>query len=143
MRDPRNNAVSKKTLSKNIGGVRIQSHKCKSRYHLILQSPEGGRSEKFNYITIIMIAEDFSERDARELLGERVGDFLYDDQDHKVLTDIEDNAGDISCVNLVYKHDNDTCDVYDRVCIDIGCRFKVCGVRHYTAFLRPIPRIRH
>jgi hypothetical protein len=61
---------------------------------------------------------------------------LYDDLDHNVVTDIENNADDISCVNLVDKHNDDTCDVYDGVCIDTGCRFTVCGLRQYNAFLR-------
>jgi hypothetical protein len=40
---------------------------------------------------------------------------LYDDLDHNVVTDIENNADDISFVNLVDKQNNDTCDVYDGV----------------------------
>jgi hypothetical protein len=87
-----------------IGGVIMQCHKCKSRYHLYLKCPEGGRSEKVNYISMMMdMAEDFSERDLGELLAECV------------VTDIENNADDISCVNLVDKHTDDTCDVYDGV----------------------------
>jgi hypothetical protein len=63
---------------------------------------EGGRSEKFSYISMMMdTAEDFSECDPGELLAECIGDFLYDDLDHNVFTDIENNADDISCVNLV------------------------------------------
>jgi hypothetical protein len=54
-----------------------------------------------NYITMMDMAEDFSELDPGEQLAECVDDFLYDDLDHNVLTDIEDNADDISCVNLV------------------------------------------
>jgi hypothetical protein len=50
-----------------------------------------------------------------ERLAECIGDFLYDDLDHNVVTDIENNADDISCVNLVDKHNDDTCDVYDGV----------------------------
>jgi hypothetical protein len=42
------------------------------------------------------MAEDFSERDPVELLAECIGDFLYDDLDHNVVTDIEINADDIS-----------------------------------------------
>jgi hypothetical protein len=82
------------------------------------------------------MAEDFSERNPGELLAECIGDFLYDDLNHNVVTDIENNANDISCVNLVDKHNDDTCDVYDGVCIDTGCRFTVCGLRQYRAFLR-------
>jgi hypothetical protein len=90
------------TLNKTIGGVVMQCHKFKSRYHLFLKCPEGGRSEKINYISMMMdMAEDFSERDPGELLAECIGDFLYDDLDHNVVTDIENNAGDILCVNLV------------------------------------------
>jgi hypothetical protein len=80
--------------------------------------------------------KDISERDPRELLAECIGDFLYDDLDHNVVTGIENNADDISCVNLVDKHNDDTCDVYDGVCIDTGCRYTVCGLRQYNAFLR-------
>jgi hypothetical protein len=54
-----------------------------------------------NYITMMNMAEDFSELDPGEQLAECVDDFLYDDLDHNVLTDIEDYADDISCVNLV------------------------------------------
>jgi hypothetical protein len=82
------------------------------------------------------MAEDFSERDPGELLSECIGDFLYDDLDHSVVTGIENNADDISCVNLVDEHNDDTCDVYDGVCIDTGCRFTVRGLRQYNAFLR-------
>jgi hypothetical protein len=57
------------------------------------------------------MAEDFSERDPGELIAECIGDFLYDDLDHNVVTDIENNSDDISCVNLVDKHNDDTCDV--------------------------------
>jgi hypothetical protein len=125
------------TLNKTIGGVVIQCHKCKSRYHRFLKCPEGGRSEKVNYISMMLdMAEDFSERDPGELLAECIGDFLYDDLDHYVVTGIENNADDISCVNLVDKHNDDTCDVYDGECIDTGCRFSVCGLRQYNAFLR-------
>jgi hypothetical protein len=42
------------------------------------------------------MAEDFSERDPGELLAECIGDFLYDHLDHNVVTDIENNADDIS-----------------------------------------------
>jgi hypothetical protein len=56
--------------------------------------------------------------------------------DHNVVTKVENNADDISCVNLVDKHNDDTCDVHDGVCIDTGCRFTVCGLRQYNAFLR-------
>jgi hypothetical protein len=55
--------------------------------------------------------EDFSERGPGELFAECIGDFLYDDLDHNV----ENNADDISYVNLVDKHNDDTCDVYDGV----------------------------
>jgi hypothetical protein len=48
----------------------------------------------------------------------------------------KNNADDISCVNLVDKHNYDTCDVCDGVCIDNGCRFTVCGLRQHNAFLR-------
>jgi hypothetical protein len=82
------------------------------------------------------MAKDFSERDPGELLAECIGDFLYDDLDHNVVADIENNADDISCVNLVEKHNDDTCDVHDGVLIDTGCRFTVCGLRQYNAFLR-------
>jgi hypothetical protein len=61
---------------------------------------------------------------------------LNDDLDHSVVTDIESNADDISRLNLVDKHNDDTCDVYDGVCIDTGYRFTVCGLRQYNAFLR-------
>jgi hypothetical protein len=44
-----------------------------------------------------------------------IGDFLYDDLDHNVVTDTKNNADDISCVNLVDKHNDDTCDVYDTI----------------------------
>jgi hypothetical protein len=74
------------------------------------------------------MAEDFSERDPGELIAECIGDFLYDDLDHNVDTDIENNADNISCVNLVDKHNDDTCDVCDDVCIDTKCRFTVCGL---------------
>jgi hypothetical protein len=115
----------------------MQCHKCKSRYHLFLKCLEGGRSEKVNNISIMMdLAEDFSERDPGVLLAECIGDFLYDDLDHNVVTDIENNADDISCVNLVDKHNDDTCDVYDSTCIDMECRFTVCGLRQYNASLR-------
>jgi hypothetical protein len=78
------------TLNKTIGGVVMQCHKFKSRYHLFLKCPEGGRSEKVNYISMMMdMAEQFSERDPGELLAEFIGDFLYDDLDHNVVTDIE------------------------------------------------------
>jgi hypothetical protein len=97
------------------------------------------------------MAEVFSERDPRKLLAECVGDFLYDDLDHMVVTDIEDNADNISYVNLIDKHNDDTCDVYDGECLDAGCRFTECGLRKYDAFLRstdtkhtalsPFPRI--
>jgi Integrase zinc binding domain len=108
-----------------------------SRYHLFLKCPEGGRSEKVNYISMMMdMEEDFSERNPGELLAECIGDFLYDDLDHNVVTHIENNADDISCVNLVDKHNDDTCDVYDGVCIDTGCRFTRCGLRQYNAFFR-------
>jgi hypothetical protein len=74
--------------------------------------PEGGRSKNVNYITMMMdMAEDFSERDPEKFLAECIGDVLYDDLDHKVVTDIEINADDISCIILVDKHDDDTCDV--------------------------------
>jgi hypothetical protein len=67
----------------------MQCHKRKFRYHFFLKCPEGGRSEKFNYITMMMdMAEDFSERDPEELLVECVGDFLHDDLYHNVVTDI-------------------------------------------------------
>jgi hypothetical protein len=80
-----------------------------------------------NYISMMMeMAEDFSERDTGELLAKCIGNFLYDDLDHNVVADIENNADDISCVNLVDKHNDDTCD---GVCIDTGCRFTVCGLR--------------
>jgi hypothetical protein len=109
----------------------MQCHKCKSRYHLLLKCPEGGRSEKVNYISMMMMdmAEDFSERDPGELLAECIGDFLYDDLDHNTVTDIENDADDISFVYLVDKHNDDTCDLYDGVFIDTGCRFRVCGLR--------------
>jgi hypothetical protein len=42
------------TLNKTIGGVVMQCHKCKSRYHVFLKCPEGGRSEKVNYISMMM-----------------------------------------------------------------------------------------
>jgi hypothetical protein len=73
------------------------------------------------------MAEDFSERNPEILaiLAECIGDFLYDDLDHNVVSDIENNADDISCVNLVDKLNDDTCDVYDGVCIDTGYRFTV------------------
>jgi hypothetical protein len=104
------------TLNKTIGVVVMQCHKCKSRYHLFLKCPEGERSEKVNYISMMMdMAEYFSERDPGELLAECIGDFLYDDLNHNVVTGIENNADDISCVNLVNKHNDDTCDVYDGV----------------------------
>jgi hypothetical protein len=75
------------TLNKTIGGVVMQCHKCKSRYHLFLKCPKGGRSEKVNYISMMMdMAEDFSERDPGELFAECIGDFLYDDRDHNVVT---------------------------------------------------------
>jgi hypothetical protein len=62
-----------------------------------------------NYISMMMeMAEDFSERDTGELLAKCIGNFLYDDLDHNVVADIENNADDISCVNLVDKHNNDT-----------------------------------
>jgi hypothetical protein len=115
----------------------MQCHKYKSRYHLFLKCPEGGRSEKVNYVSMMMdMAADFSERDAGELLAECIGDFLCDDMDHNVVTGIENNADDISCVNLVDKHNDVTCDVDDGVYIDMGCRFTVCGLRQYNAFLR-------
>jgi hypothetical protein len=115
----------------------MQSHKCKSRYHLFLKCREGGRSEKVKYISMMMDMEvDFSERDPGELLAECIGDILYDDLDHNVVTDIENIVDDISCVNLVDKHNDDTCDVYDGVCTDTGCRFTVCGLRQYSEFLR-------
>jgi hypothetical protein len=57
------------------------------------------------------MAEDFSERDPGELLAECIGDFLYDDLDHNVVTYFENNADDISYVNLVDKHTDDTCDM--------------------------------
>jgi hypothetical protein len=38
------------TLNKSIGGVVMQCHKFKSRYLLFFKCPEGGRSEKVNYI---------------------------------------------------------------------------------------------
>jgi hypothetical protein len=82
------------------------------------------------------MAEYLSERDPGELLAECINDFLYDGLCHNVVTDIESNADDISCVNLVDKHTDDTCDVNDGVCIDTGCRFTVCGLRQYNAFLR-------
>jgi hypothetical protein len=38
----------------------------------------GGRSEKVNYISMMMdMAEDFSEHDPGELLAECIGDLLY------------------------------------------------------------------
>jgi hypothetical protein len=74
------------TLNKTIGDVVMQCQKCKSRYHLFLKCPEGRRSEKVNYINMMMdMAEDFSERDPGELLAECIGDFLYDDLDHNVV----------------------------------------------------------
>jgi hypothetical protein len=82
------------------------------------------------------MAEEFSERDPGELISECIGDFLNDDLDHNVGTDIVNNADDISCDYLVDKKNDDTCDVYDSVCIDTGCRFTVCGLRQYNAFLR-------
>jgi hypothetical protein len=115
----------------------MQCLKCKSRYHLFLKCPEGGRSEKVNYIIMMMdMAEDFSEPDSGELLAEFIGDFLCDNLDHNVVTDIENNADDISCVNLIDKHSDDTCDVYDGLCTDTGCRFTMCGLRKYNALLR-------
>jgi hypothetical protein len=75
------------------------------------------------------MAEDFSERDPGEHLAECIGDFLYDDLDRNVVTDIENNADDISCVNRFDTHNDDTCEVYDGVYIDTGCRFTVCGLR--------------
>jgi hypothetical protein len=78
------------TLNKTIGGVVMQCHKCKSRYHLFLKCPEGGRSEKVNYISMMMnMAEYFSERDPGELLAECIGDFLYDDLDHNVVAELK------------------------------------------------------
>jgi hypothetical protein len=65
------------------------------------------------------MAEDFSELDPGELLAEFIGD-LYNDLDHIGVIDIENNADDISCVNLVDKHNDDPCDVYDGVCIGTG-----------------------
>jgi hypothetical protein len=125
------------TLNKTIGGVIMQCHKCKSRYHLFLKCLEGGRSEKVNYISMMMdMAEDFSDRDPGELLAECIGDFLYDDLDHNIVADIENNANDTSWVNLVDKHNDDTGDLYDGVCIETRCRFTVCGLRQYNAFLR-------
>jgi hypothetical protein len=109
------------TLNKTIGGVVMQCHKCNSRYHLFLKCPEGGRSEKVNYISMMMYkAEHFSERDPGELLAKNNGDFFYDDLDHNVVTYIENSADYIyiSCVNLVDKHNDDTCDVHDGVYID-------------------------
>jgi hypothetical protein len=53
----------------------------------------------------------FQRSDPGELLAESIDDFLYDDLDHSVDTDIENNADNISCVNLVDKHNDDTCDV--------------------------------
>jgi hypothetical protein len=82
------------------------------------------------------LAEDFSERVPRELSAECIGDLLYDDLDHKVVTYIENNADDISCVNLVDKHDDDICNVYGGVCIEAGCRFTVCGLLQYNVFIR-------
>jgi hypothetical protein len=132
-------------LNKTIGGVVMQCHKCKSRYYLFLKCSEGGRSEKVNYISMMMdMAEDFRERDPGELLAECIGDFLYDDLDRNVVADIENNADDISCVNLVDKHNDDTCDVFDGVRIDTGCRFIVCGLRSTMhSFDQPIPSIRY
>jgi hypothetical protein len=87
----------------------MQCHKCKSRYHLFLKCPEGGRSEKVNYISTMMDkAEDFSERDPGELLAECIGDFLYNDLDHNVVQISKIMLIDISCVNLVDKHNDDT-----------------------------------
>jgi hypothetical protein len=63
------------------------------------------------YIIMMMdMAQDFSECDPGELLAERIDYFLYDDLNHNVVTDIENNADDISCIKLVDKHDDDTCD---------------------------------
>jgi hypothetical protein len=74
----------------------MQCHKCKSRYHLFLKFPEGRRSEKVNYISMMMdMAEDFSELDPGEILAECISDFLYDYLDHNVVTDIENNADDL------------------------------------------------
>jgi hypothetical protein len=115
----------------------MQCHKCKSRYHIFLKCQKGGRSEKVNYISMMTdMAEDYCERDPGELLAECIGDFLYHDLDHNVATDIENEPDEISCVNLVDKHNDDTCDVYDGVYIDTRCRFTVCGLRQYIAFLR-------
>jgi hypothetical protein len=80
--------------------------------------------------------EDFSKRDPGEVLAKCVGDYLSEDLDRTVLTGIEDNAAATSCVNLVNKHNDETFDVYNGVCIDTGCRFTVCGLRQYNAFLR-------
>jgi hypothetical protein len=97
------------TPNQTISGVVMQCHKCKSRFQLFLKCPEGGRSEKVNYISMMMdMAEDFSKNDPGKLLTECIGDFLYDDLDHNVVTDIENNPDDISSVNLVDKHNDDT-----------------------------------
>jgi hypothetical protein len=61
------------------------------------------------------MAEDFSKRDPKDLLTECIGDFLYDDLDHNVVTGIANSADDLSCVKLVDKHNDDTCDVYEGV----------------------------
>jgi hypothetical protein len=42
------------TLNNTICGVLMHCHKCKSRYHHTLKCPEGGRSEKVNYISTMM-----------------------------------------------------------------------------------------
>jgi hypothetical protein len=80
--------------------------------------------------------EDFRYFNPGVLLAECIGDFLYDDLDHNIVTDTENNAGDISCVNLIDKHNEDTCDVYYGVCIDMFCIFTVCCLRQYNALLR-------
>jgi hypothetical protein len=65
-----------------------------------------------NYIHMMMdMAEDFDERGPGELLAECIVDFLYEDLDHNVVTDIENYADNIMRVNLVDKHHDDTCDM--------------------------------
>jgi hypothetical protein len=90
------------------------------------------------------MAEDFSEHDPGELLAECICDFLYEDLDRKVATDIENYADDILCVNLVDKHNDYTCDVYDGVCIDTHNADSQCAVFSSTmhSFDKPIPRVR-
>jgi hypothetical protein len=106
--------------------------------------PEGGRSVKVNYISMMMdMAEDFSERDPGELLAECIGDVLYDDLDHNVVTDIENNViSHVSTLSISIMMTPAMCTMAYALTRDAYSQCAACASTMHS-FDQPIPSIRY